>query len=73
MFPDGGGLVRSVELKTITESGVVSHIKRAVQRLVHVLLIPTDEQQNGGFAVIFTLCVHCIRFSIDWTCILIWF
>ncbi|XP_033112733.1 uncharacterized protein LOC117113494 [Anneissia japonica] len=42
VYPDSRGLVRSVELKTTSESGRSSQVKRAVQRLI--LLIPVEQQ-----------------------------
>ncbi|KAJ8039805.1 hypothetical protein HOLleu_13921 [Holothuria leucospilota] len=42
VYPDDDGLVRKVELKTCSESGTMSYIRRAIQGLV--LLIPVEEQ-----------------------------
>lgn len=42
VYPDDDGLVRKVELKTCSESGKMSYIRRAIQRLV--LFIPVEEQ-----------------------------
>ena len=41
-YPDDDELVRKVELKTCSESGATSYVRRATQRLV--LLIPVEEQ-----------------------------